>query len=206
MFALLCLALRADRRIWVFALLSICAYAICVWASLDLHACRSKGHCLDITYDFGFFRCLAAFFMGGLTWLLGRNARFNSSYLQTASVLGLALVFALVAAYPALAFACPFLFALLVLGISKDEGWLARILNGEFFQLLGQRSYSIYMMHPIILIAISPINKLASSPLKSLLLAPVYCAIVIVVSGWTYRWIEAPFRNYFNLRAKAVQA
>lgn len=205
-FAGLCLLLRPERRGLMCALLALAAYALTLWASLGPGQCLRTARCLDVTYDFGLARCLAAFLLGALCWRAACALKWRAGLWQSAGVAGLALVFSLLDTYPGLAFLCPALFAVLVLAISKDEGWLARGLQYRFFQLLGERSYSIYMMHVLVLMPIEPLLKRLHGPVLIGAGALLYCVLLIVIAGYTYTWIEQPGRAWFNQLAANTAA
>ncbi len=198
LFALLCLFLHGRIRLLVFALISVIGFFMATWASITLHDCLQQGKCLDITYDFGFARCTSSFFLGALVYHAGKTAQFNANAIQLAGLVALALVFALTDAVPAVALASPLLFAVLVLSISRDTGVLSKILMHPLFQLLGQRSYSIYMMHPVLIFFFDPFKKYMAGLVSGTAAVLAYLAILIVVSGWTYTFIEDPFRKMFN--------
>lgn len=99
-------------------------------------------------------------------------------------------------------FSSPILFALLIYSLSADTGPLESVFKIRFFQMLGQRSYPIYLLHPVILLVFYPVLKSLGNSwqLKAVLL--VYLPIVIIAAGWTYRYIEDPMRKYFNSLAE----
>jgi peptidoglycan/LPS O-acetylase OafA/YrhL len=113
----------------------------------------------------------------------------------------LCILFAFADTLPEIAFAFPIAFAFLVLAISADTGPLPRALKLKLFQTLGQRSYSIYLMHMPLLLIFENLSKRAHGvmPLTAALLA--YVVVLYVVSGWTYQWVENPFRIWFNRMA-----
>jgi peptidoglycan/LPS O-acetylase OafA/YrhL len=201
-FAGVCLLCAGGRRLVVFALLSALGMAISVWGSLALYDCVAlKNGCFALTYDLGLMRCIASFFLGALVYYTGRqwrfNPRFNATVLQLAAALALCLVFALLDPAPAVAFAVPLAFALLVFAISTDTGPLANALKPRLIQILGQRSYSIYLMHMPLLLVFENISKRATGPLSLTLVLVIYVALLFVLAGWTYRFIENPFRIWF---------
>lgn len=64
-------------------------------------------------------------------------------------------------------------------------------------QVLGRISYSIYLLHGIVLYAglkllnhFSPVAKLST---MSYWLFMIFLAVVVMVCSATYRWIERPF-------------
>jgi peptidoglycan/LPS O-acetylase OafA/YrhL len=177
-----------------------------VLASIVTHDCLREAGCLSLTYDFGFPRTVCSFFLGCLTYRASRSLRAPSGILQIAGATTLALLFGFVDAYPVLAFAFPAAFALLILSLSRDDGWLARILTRKPFAVLGERSYSIYLMHMPLILIFENLAKRANGVAASSLVLLTFAAVLIIVSGWTYRFIEDPFRSMFNRFASAPRA
>jgi peptidoglycan/LPS O-acetylase OafA/YrhL len=198
-FAAVCLMFVGRSRLIVFALLCIAGLLISDWASVNIYDCISKKNgCLSLTYDYGFPRCVSSFFLGALSYYTSRRFCFNPTSLQLTAGLALAILFALVDYVPAAAFAFPVAFALLVLAISTDTGPLCNALKPKLFQALGQRSYSIYLMHMPLLLIFENLSKRAAGIMSLTAILLAYVAVLYVVSGWTYRWIENPFRIWFN--------
>lgn len=212
LFAVICAALRGRSRTIVFTLLSITGMIVAAWASLDLHGCVELRDCNNITFDFGFARCVGAFFLGTLAYRLKQAISFNPMAIQMLTLLLLIAFFCLVGTYPLIAFGFTFLCALLVIAISRDTGFLATLLQRKPFQVLGERSFSIYMLHPAVLVVFSPIVAMANrtgATLQGILLSAaaiaLFLAVVVAASAWTYTWIEAPFRAWFNRIADISQ-
>ncbi|NEX61963.1 acyltransferase family protein [Noviherbaspirillum galbum] len=198
LFAAICLIAPERKRLAVFAILSIAGLLLSIWASVVVHHCIGAGQCLALTYDFGFVRCLHAFFLGVLTQACSQRWRFDSSALQVSIAFLLFLSLALVGNVSAAAFAFPAAFAVLVLSLGEDTGPLADTLKLPLFQQLGLRSYSIYLMHePLLLVFGNPARR-ATGILSASLVVILYVAALYVVSGWTYRWIEKPYRDRIN--------
>ncbi|MEO8600302.1 MAG: hypothetical protein ABI656_10780, partial [bacterium] len=158
--------------------------------------------------DFGFARCIAAFMLGALMvhlrqYLDGRGGALrdgiDSTPLQLLLLALLGAGFMLVELRPALGFAFPPLFALLILSLCRDRGALSRLLGWRPFQMLGERSYSIYMLHPVLLLAMEPMLRRSHGLLASLALMAVYVLVLVYVSGRTLVWVEQPTRDWFNL-------
>jgi peptidoglycan/LPS O-acetylase OafA/YrhL len=197
-FAVVALLLSGRSRVAAFVMLSVAGFVVAMLASILTHECMREGGCLSLTYDFGFPRTVCSFFLGCLTYLASRRMRARASALQVAGASMLALLFMFVDAYPALAFAFPAAFALLILSLSKDDGWLAGILMRRPFAVLGERSYSIYLMHMPLILIFENLAKRANGVFFSTLVLVAFAAVLIIVSGWTYRFIEDPFRSMFN--------
>lgn len=218
LFALLCVLFQARLRLAVFLLLGILAAALVAWTSIGWRDCLSNGACLDVTHDFGFARCIAAFMLGALMvhlrrYLDGQGGALrdgvDSTPLQLLVLALLGAGFLLVEDRPALGFAFPPLFAVLILSLCRDRGALSVLLARRPFQMLGERSYSIYMLHPVLLLVMEPLLRRSHGPLASLALMAAYVVVLVYVSGRTLAWVEQPGRDWFNglvarARGKAV--
>lgn len=198
LFAAVCLAFRGGTRLVVYVLLSVAGLVATIWAALHVHDCLQAGKCFDITYDFGFARCVGSFFLGALTYHFSRQVRLSANALQLAGLTGLVVLFFVAEAWPLLVFASPLLFALLVFSVSQDTGFVATVLKSKPFQILGQRSYSVYMMHPILMIFVEPFARRMQGTMLIAVVVVAYLAILLLVSGWTYKFIEDPLRKWFN--------
>jgi peptidoglycan/LPS O-acetylase OafA/YrhL len=209
LFAGLCLFVPRKLRLPLFGILAVAGYGLTAWASLAKHNCLIEGHCFDITYDFGFARCVSAFFLGAVTWSVGRRFTSPSAQhrvaLQWLALAALTAVFVFASQIPLLTFTCPPIFALLVFSLKEDTGPLARLLQRPVFQLLGERSYSVYMVHPILILVLGPAHKkLAGGAVLSAITLVIYVVAVVWVAGYSYRWIEAPCRDFFNRIAERM--
>jgi peptidoglycan/LPS O-acetylase OafA/YrhL len=201
LFAALCLFVPRRAAIVAFALLCVGGLLASTWASATLHNCGVEGGCLGLTYDFGIVRCLYSFFLGTLVYHSSRRFRINPLTLQVIGLFGLFLVFNTIDYVPLAAFAFPPAFALLVLSICKDSGPLAAMLQIRPFQALGQRSYSIYLMHMPLLLIFQNVANRAHGLLATSAVVVVYVAVLVTIAGWTYRFIENPMRAVFNRHA-----
>lgn len=171
----------------------------------------------DPATAYAFARCILGFSLGVLAWMLVANLRWPALGLPLATALELAAAagcIAMVAAgvVPILA---PMLFAATVILFSAEQGLISRLLKLRPFVLLGTLSYSIYMVHTLVLARTLDVLSLAgkmlhhplvetrfssSGTLKSLVVAPDLMAfgalgVVILVSAASYRWIETPARD-----------
>ncbi|WP_019140841.1 acyltransferase family protein [Noviherbaspirillum massiliense] len=205
LFAGLCLMLNGKARIVAFAVFSLIGFGISVWASTTIHACLQQKGCLSLTSDFGFLRCIYSFFLGAIVYQIAQRNRFNSSMLQIAGCLALFALLSLVDPFPWLAFVFPLCFALLILSVCTDQGWLAAILKRKPFQILGERSYSIYLLHMPLVLFFENIAKRVHDFLPSAAVLVAYVAVLVVISGWTFKFIEDPLRARFNRLASGTR-
>lgn len=217
LFAILCLVFPARLRVAVLLLLALAGALLVAWIGIVRRNCLGEGACLDVTYDFGYVRCIASFMLGAVmvylrAWLDRRGGNlvrvFDSSALQLALLLLLLAGMSLIDVLPALGFAFPPVFAVLILSLSRDRGALSRALATRPFQVLGERSYSIYMLHPVLLLLMEPLLRRIGGPASSLAVLVIYVLLLVWIAGYTLRWIEQPCRDWFNalpgkLRSKA---
>lgn len=90
----------------------------------------------------------------------------------------------------------PIVFSLAVYVFSGSSGILSRILNALPFRKLGDWSYSIYMIHPIVVAVMMQFGLFYTEYAVC-----IYLLVTIVISAMTYTFLESPARNFFNLLA-----
>lgn len=206
LFVLICLAMRGKARIAAFTFLGIAGLLVSVWASVNVHNCLEVKGCLSLTYDFGFFRCAHSFFLGALAYYSSRLVKLNATAVQLSSLFALFMLLTLVDYVAVAAFVFPVAFAVLVFSLHSDTGPLADAMKPRLFQILGQRSYSIYLMHMPLLLIFENLSKRASGIIAGTLVLIAYVVVLYVISGWTFRFIESPLRDRFNLFAARLRA
>ena len=105
----------------------------------------------------GLFRCIPSFFLGSLCYTAFLKMKDKSiplaSVLELTLIIGIYLfvVFAGANQYSLLA---PFIFAIAVLVFSFEQGFISKLLKIKPIQDLGKWSYSIYMLHALIILII----------------------------------------------------
>jgi len=163
---------------------------------------------LDFHTDFGFLRCVLSFFIGVLTvkivsGLPPTSLRVTPSMVQIGALLAGLLIICLVGTYPAISFAAPFVFAVLLGSLKAfPAAWpLPGLLAVRPLVWLGKRSYSIYMVHAIVLVLaeyairaagprpIQALDAIADGTAATLLVALVVAG-VLVLSDFTYKHVE----------------
>lgn len=182
--------------------------AILVIGSALLIAFGLGKQSLDFHTDFGFLRCVLSFFIGVLTVKIASGVpptalRLAPSMLQIGALLAGVLIVCLVGSYPAISFAAPFVFAVLLGSLKAFPGaWpLPGLLAAGPLVWLGKRSYSIYMVHAIVLVlAEYAIRAAGPRPIIALdsmvdgaaatLLVALVVAGVLVLSDFTYKHVE----------------
>jgi peptidoglycan/LPS O-acetylase OafA/YrhL len=171
-------------------------------------------------YDYGFVRCAAGFFLGTLTYLAydalrGRQKDQQSGndglgWLSGLALLGAVVYLCVIDPEGWLTYWFPFLSALAILTLVLCPARAVQtVLSAQPLAWLGKVSYSVYMVHAavawIITQALTVVFKfpkfevadghiVATPALAGLLALAVYVTVVLVLSNFTYRWIEEPFR------------
>jgi peptidoglycan/LPS O-acetylase OafA/YrhL len=139
------------------------------------------------------------------------------------------LAFVSLAGHSPLSFAAPLVFAGTVYVFSYEAGAVSRLLSTSPFQKLGLWSYSIYMVHALIVFVIAlaatelqrrlgidlwrtiivdgeNVRVLASDHVLLLdALHLAYAAVVVLVAAVTYRLIERPGQRYFQNLASRTE-
>lgn len=156
---------------------------------------------LDIVKGFAILRCLAGFSLGIVLFLLrDRFARMPDGSLGLMQFVGLMLAIATmlfgfndVLAVPG--------FVLLVGSTWTDRGWLTRALSLRPLLWLGELSYSVYLVHVVLLgpwASLSPglflKLDLSQEVVRALVIVGAI-TIVLIVSMITYRFVELPARK-----------
>lgn len=204
-FFLLLRTLDRHRGFWLPITIALASYAVLFSVSEDS---------FDLTFDYGVFRCLGAFYLGVLVY------RLKQAYPKQAERVGLLQIPLLLilpvlianAEYNHLFMALTLLsFPLLVLAFaSKHNNIAGRTLETRPLMALGRWSYSIYMTHAIIVFLLS--NAVAfgfgfdldkGMGWLSLPANLVYFGIVVLTSFLTFTYVEKPAQNWLKKRIRS---
>lgn len=114
---------------------------------------------MDLSYDWGFVRCIAGFSLGALIAQIQHQAivarrsqprdavdGFIWSAIEIAMVFAIVIFVVTTGDIPA-SIAAPFVFGLAIYLFAHERGVVSAILRKRLFLLLGALSYSIYMVH-----------------------------------------------------------
>ncbi|TPM41490.1 acyltransferase [Mesorhizobium sp. B2-3-4] len=116
-------------------------------------------HHMDVSYDFGFIRCLYGFSLGALlAWfqhdsiagarqLLVRCGPRMSWTVAEIVMVAVIVVFVSLAGDNDAGIAAPLVFVLALFLFAHEGGWISALLRTPFMLTLGALSYSIYMVH-----------------------------------------------------------
>jgi peptidoglycan/LPS O-acetylase OafA/YrhL len=142
---------------YTYLLFAICAlYARRMWlAALTLAAIgatllRIYAADMDVTYDFGFFRCMFGFFTGVLVqraFTARPTASARGATARELGCLGLALALQALTGANRWSLLAPLVFAPAIFVFAREQGALSRALKSSPLQALGRWSYAIYMVH-----------------------------------------------------------
>ncbi len=211
LFAGIRLVFADNRRFTVAAIAFVAAGFGALWW-LDVVPLTTAG------YDYGFIRCAAGFFLGTLTYLAydawrGRLKDLPHGaliLLAALTLLGTIAYLCVIDPEGSLTYLLPFLAALLILTlVICPQSLVQTVLSSRGFSWLGKVSYSIYMVHAAVGWAIAQVltvvlkfpkievpdgHVVATSGSTGLIAVAIYVTAVLVLSHFTYQWIEEPFR------------
>jgi peptidoglycan/LPS O-acetylase OafA/YrhL len=190
---------------------------------------------IDMTYDYGLFRCLYGFATG---ILVQRIFAFLYSMpqgvplpVQSITMIELIIV-ALVALFVStnnsdlFSFFAPLVFGAAVLVFAREGGLISKLLKLRTLVYIGTISYSIYLTHltvqgtlyalaryahhqfnwgDLVKLEIVGSRAFVYTPLENLMLVSLMLGLTIALSSLTYRVIEKPSRAWFRNRAEQLQ-
>lgn len=188
LFGALLLAVRRHRAA-VFLALSVTALGLLLYLGETELSANAR---------YGAIRCVYGFFLGAAAYL---------AFAKPPRVISPSLVLLLTScillgkdAKTLSDFLMPPLFCWLIVSVAYGhDSFAGRLLNAKPLRWLGEVSYSIYMTHFALAWVFKQIISFALPGHGAILMA-VYLSTVLLVSNYTFRWIERPFRE----RAKAI--
>lgn len=166
---------------------------------------------LDITYDYGFFRCVLEFFVGMSLYYFyqyDKRAKFFNNEIIMLFTLFTIIIFISIPSLAAYDFFVIILFTILVLSLATyEKGIFIKIIGNKFIKLLGDISYSVYLIHVFILVIVYEISKILFSSvdfasnfnlMESTLYVLIATVVTLIFSYFTYYYIEIPARVYLK--------
>ena len=167
---------------------------------------------LDACYEFGFLRCLFGFVIGMVVYqLYAENFAskfFAKGYVFLLAVLGLFTCFHFgVPDVISVSF-----FPLILLSAAYGSRYMNNFFGSRPLQRIGDWSFSIYMIHQPLLSTIGTVMAYLHPPIAGAppppsahtdratawLICLVFIAVTLVISYFTYRFVEVPSRNWIN--------
>ncbi|MFT4924860.1 MAG: peptidoglycan/LPS O-acetylase OafA/YrhL [Phenylobacterium sp.] len=212
-------SLKSAYRPVYALMLSITAYTLLTVFSEDT---------LLRTFDIGILRCIGGFFFGVFIYSLSQRRHFVPS-VALATVIELLVVAAMLALVvntkdsKSIQLAAFLSFGVVIYLFSVQEaGLISRLLNTKPLLFVGGLSYSIYMVHAIVFAALGvawqyvlkmPVETIESTggPVKVYMtnyadiINVVAMLSIILISYFTYNWIEKPWRDKFRQLANSAR-
>jgi len=181
------------------------AIALVLLAVAGLTWIQLTRHTFNVTYDLGAPRAFFSFSLGCVLY------RYRESLLQLLSFIPPLLLQSLVVAGVATAFivnAMPLLYIplwiLLIASFTYEHTPLARALSWGPLVQLGEMSYSLYMVHAIILWPLLQAKTIAPNLLQAFISWPPVLILITILSATialstlTYRYVENPGRAFIR--------
>lgn len=171
----------------------------------------------DATYHFGIFRCIIGFFLGSICYrlfLLTKTRTIPHATLIEISLIVLIYFFTTYLGKEKLSIIAPIIFTLTVYIFSFEQGLISRLLKVKPLQNLGKWSYSIYMVHALLILLIGRTINLVenlsnynfsiahsyegkdfeliyyNSSYVMDLLTIAFLVVLIYISSLTYKYVE----------------
>lgn len=178
------------------------AYALIAFALLAALVYLLPDKNLDITFNYGFFRCLFEFNIGLAIYQLFLQDKMRTWLAK--DWVAISLLFAIAVIFHArwndlLVIPC---FSLLILALAYNQTKIASLLNKPVFQYLGKISYSIYMVHCLWFMVfwfslpqLKAFGVAEFSLLEKLLYTTLFVALTLVSSHFTHYYIELKFQR-----------
>ncbi len=201
----------------IIAVLSVSMYVSIVYFLPRSKAFWSLPNALDInvTYEYGYLRGFAGFLAGMFTYRLFKIKTFVDFLSKDGvGLISILILFvALDGEYNDLVYVPVFM--VLVLCIASNKKAIHKICMLKPLQFLGEISYSIYMVHYLLILclAIPMVDSIGYEytgpgslhpPLyQGLLICTLFLVIVIAVSSASYRYVEKPWRKWINRNTKS---
>jgi peptidoglycan/LPS O-acetylase OafA/YrhL len=164
---------------------------------------------LGMTYDYGLIRCIGAFYLGVALHRIQiriKNLSWSIKYIYLLELIAVTLLvvtvnYASISSYAFMPALLAFMFAIFVFSSTKD-GLIGGVLNNQYVRLIGLWSYSIYMVHSIVISITQLILEyvfniiiLEFNSLERLSFSVFVISVTIFLASLTYRYIEVPFRD-----------
>ena len=200
-------------------------YILCISILSYTVACLADGHGMELFL----FQCMGGFFLGAFLFFVHQKIRIPRVGAGVKTVLELSAIAFMVLSVsmirepgfrdnPPVYLSIFSFFCLIFCFVSQEEGFVSNLLKGNVFQFIGKRSYSIYMMHAIVLASVENVfvyllrfdkssfegaaNVIVFSGANLVNLALLLA--VIMLSAFTYEFVELPWRMRFRKLASRV--
>ena len=190
-------ARAAAALLWLASLVP----PLLLWRLHGTTGAPAVGDHLQMAVEFTPLLRLPEFLIGillGQAFLRGAFRNLNANLAVSVAVVGL---FALLGFCPSLphpllanGLLAP-LFALLIVGLAKGDNLLSRVLSTRAMVVLGEASYSLYILQIPVALALN-----IPPPYKSGRLLMIYLVALLACSLLTWRFVETPLRRAIRSR------
>nr|WP_280920973.1 acyltransferase [Burkholderia sp. AcTa6-5] len=198
LFGVVCLLVRGRARSMAYLALAGIGYTTAVWAAAHSNDCVARLFCFSLTYDYGWARCLAGFFLGALIAEHRNAAPVVAMTRPVVQIVAFTAAMSLMLfanhAYGSVYFA-PAVFAMAIASMSRDTGPVSRILRTRPAQYLGSLSYSLYLGHAVLLPILIAISRTWRTSIGHVVAGALFLAASIALARLLNRAIEIPFRE-----------
>lgn len=186
------------RNARVYVLLAVVSFFLLYLLQVNL-----GNNKLDITYDYGFFRCLLEFILGVCLYQAYRREVAKTILQSDFIALGVFISIAICFHWQWNDLLSIPLFALLILSAAVNQSRFKSLLAGNFPQYLGKISYSIYLVHSLWFLVYWNVFPHITLPMSNSVL-PLgirmvyvisFVALTLVCSHFTYRFVEVGTRE-----------
>ena len=174
---------------------------------------------INVSYQFGFIRCLCGFILGMITYEGFKNNK-GKKLLGNGTAM---LVFALLL-FTSMHLNLPdtitvIFFPLILLSGAYGSRTIDKIFGTTILQKLGDWSFSIYLVHQPLMYTLgnivsylNPVKPGSAAPSMppppavgtAWLICGVFILITLLISFLTYRFVEVPARRWLNAKKEAV--
>jgi peptidoglycan/LPS O-acetylase OafA/YrhL len=175
---------------------------------------------LDITYDFGAIRCIGAFYIGVLFFRITQsfastNLTISNVYINIIEITVLVAIISgvtLAEQHDGYLYFCLLSFGCAILIFSRAEsGLLGQFLTLKLMRKIGLWSYSIYLLHAMILGGISnifeyifKIDPNIPQGIVAITINSLVLVLTIILSKYSYQYIEKKYRDIIKLKVQKL--
>jgi len=197
------------------------AFLIAGLAGVALTMNALAGHPITAIEGAGALSCIYGFFLGMICYEAFQSPIRKSVSPVVAEIVSTALVVAVFAfTVPLVEIVAPIIFGFAIFCLAEEQGPVSKMLTTRALNWIGTISYSIYLVHFVLLSVMNGILRVVQSkghfeiyhaipgikdPMISIGstwamdgLAIIYVGTLLLLSNLTYRYIEVPWRDHFN--------
>ncbi|HWV15881.1 MAG TPA: acyltransferase [Cellvibrio sp.] len=200
-FAIVLIFFMHQRKLWQVSACMLAAFVALAWLARSL-----PDNNLDITFNYGFFRCFFEFVIGLGLYEFYRQKVARQYLAKDSLFILLLLSLVIIFHWKFYDLSIIPVFLVMILAAAYNRNKLCEILNKPIFQYLGNISYSIYLMHSLWFMVFwfsLPQWKLADpslqfSPIMKLGYIALFLGLTIISAHFSHQYIEVAGRRYLR--------